>query len=139
MRHAVPVLLALLAPFTLAACASPGAPVASKPTLHPSECLDPSRARGWTHVDDTTLLVDAGQRKYRVNLAESCFALGTSPDLLFSGGGIGNRVCGHVGETVVVGRQRCRIQSVERLDEASYREAAGEDKPRGTVSASTDD
>ena len=99
-------------------------------TLHPSECLDPGRARGWTHVDDSTLLVDAGNRKYRVVLAESCFSLGTSPELHFIGDSISNRVCGHVGEYVVSGRQRCRIQRLERLDDAAYREAvqAGDGK-----------
>src|SRR5690606_22577157 len=97
-------------------------------TLHPSECLDPDLARGWSHVDDTTLLVDAGNRKYRVQLAESCFSLGTSPELNFVGDSISNRVCGHVGEYVVSGRQRCRIQRVERLDDAAYQQALDGDK-----------
>lgn len=118
---------------------SPTQPVASGPALSPSECLDPSRARSWTDVDATTLLVDTGQRKYRVNLATSCFAIGMSPELLFAGGGFGGRICGHVGEYVVVGRERCLIQSVERLDEASYREAAGENEVRGSVRATAED
>ena len=140
MRHACPILLALLAPLALAACATgPTEPLATKATLHPSECLDPSRARSWTDVDSNTLLVDTGQRKYRVNLATSCFAVGMSPDLLFGGGGFGGRICGHVGEYVVVGRERCLIQSVERLDEASYREAAGENEVRGSVRATAED
>lgn len=122
MRHA----LSLLALIPLAACTTTGsepAPSRAGVVAHPSECLDPDRARGWTHIDDSTLLVDAGNRKYRVVLAESCFSLGTSPELNFVGDSINNRVCGHVGEYVVSGRQRCRIQRVERLDDAAYLDA----------------
>ncbi len=129
MRH----VLSLLALIPLAACTSTGAgpaPSRSGVVPHPSECLDPERARGWTHVDDSTLLVDAGSRKYRVVLAESCFSLGTSPELQFVGDSISNRVCGHSGEYVVSGRQRCRIQRVERLDDDAYQQAveAGDGK-----------
>ena len=131
MRHA----LSLLALIPLAACTTAGstadpAPSRAGVTVHPSECLDPDRARGWTHIDDTTLLVDAGNRKYRIVLAESCFSLGTSPELRFIGDSISNRVCGHVGEYVVSGHQRCRIQRLERLDDAAYLEAveAGDGK-----------
>lgn len=128
MRHA----LLLMALVPLAACTAGGqatrtAPPASAIT-HPSQCLDPDLARSWTDIDGTTLLVDAGARKYRVLLAESCFALGTSPDLRFLGGSINGRVCGHVGEYVVSGRQRCRVQRVERLDEAAYQQALAADK-----------
>ena len=124
MRHVLP----LLALIPLAACTSTGrAPARGSGVVpHPSECLDPERARGWTHVDDSTLLVDAGSRKYRVVLAESCFALGTSPELHFVGDSISNRVCGHTGEYVVSGRQRCRIQRVERLDDPAYEQAVDE-------------
>lgn len=122
MRHALPLLVLI----PLAACTSTGAgpaPSRAGVVAHPSECLDPERARGWTHVDDSTLLVDVGNRKYRVVLAEPCFSLGNSPELRFVGDSISNRVCGHVGEYVVSGRQRCRIQRVERLDDAAYLQA----------------
>ena len=124
MRH----VLSLLVLIPLAACTSTGPAPAPAPGVvpHPSECLDPERARSWSHVDDSTLLVDAGSRKYRVVLAESCFALGTSPELHFVGESISNRVCGHAGEYVVSGRQRCRIQRVERLDDAVYKQALDE-------------
>ncbi|WP_460453571.1 DUF6491 family protein [Arenimonas aestuarii] len=127
MRHA----LSLLALIFLAACAGTGAgPPSAGVTAHPSECLDPARARSWNDVDDSTLLVDAGNRKYRVVLAEPCFLLGTSPELRFVGDSINNRVCGHIGEYVVSGHQRCRIQRVERLDDAAWLEAlqAGDDR-----------
>jgi len=125
MRHVLPLLVLV----SLAACSTnPQATPRAGVTLHPSECLDPDLARSWTEVDSTTLLVDAGPRKYRVRLAESCFSLGTSPDLRFVGDSISNRVCGHVGEYVVSGRQRCRIDRVERLDEAAYKQALAGDE-----------
>ncbi|HEX5693796.1 MAG TPA: DUF6491 family protein [Arenimonas sp.] len=128
MRHAL--LLSALIP--LAACTTGGQTAgtthADGGVTHPSECLDPDLARSWQDVDSTTLLVDAGSRKYRVRLAESCFALGTSPDLRFIGGSINGRICGYAGEYVVSGRQRCRIAQVERLDDAAYAKAMAGDE-----------
>lgn len=128
MRH----FLSLLVLIPLAACSTTGQTTPRPGAIaHPSECLDPDLARSWSEVDSTTLLVDAGSRKYRVLLAESCFSLGTSPELRFIGDSISNRVCGHVGEYVVSGRQRCRIQRVERLDDATYQQAlAGDDNDK---------
>lgn len=120
MRHLLP----LLALACVAACTAGGQPRPHDGAIaHPSECLDPDLARSWHHVDDSTVLVDAGSRKYRIELGEFCFALGTSPELRFVGDRISNRVCGHVGEYVISGNQRCRIQRVERLDEATYAQA----------------
>lgn len=140
MRH-MPIAASLLATLALAGCASspaaaPARDAAPRTVLHPSECLDPALARGWSYVDDDELLVDAGRRKYRVRLAELCFGLGTSPALHFQGDAVSNRVCGHAGEYVVVSRQRCRIQSVERLDDAAWREANGESEAKGRIEAS---
>lgn len=124
MRHVLP----LLALIPLAACTTGPRPTPLAGAIaHPSECLDPDLARGWTDIDSTTLLVDAGSRKYRVLLAEPCFALGMSPELRFIGDRISNRVCGHVGEYVVSGRERCRIDRIERLDEAAYQQALAGD------------
>jgi len=140
MRHAS-IATALLATLALAGCAGtpaarPAAGDSPRTVLHPSECLDPALARGWTYVDDDELLVDAGRRKYRVRLAELCFGLGTSPALHFQGDAVSNRVCGHAGEYVVVSRQRCRIQAVERLDDETYRQAAGAGEAKGRIEAS---
>ncbi|MBY4597298.1 DUF6491 family protein [bacterium BD-1] len=139
MRHA-PLLSTALASLALAACASlPGPATPDAPgkraVVHPSECFDPAFARGWDYVDDDELLVDAGRRKYRIRLSELCLSLGTSPDLGFVGDQVSNRICGHVGEYVLVGRERCRIQRVERIDEAEYLEATGRDEPKGRIKA----
>ncbi|KFL37458.1 DUF6491 family protein [Arenimonas donghaensis] len=123
------VLPGLLALLVSAACSpGPGSAPRHGAITHPSQCLDPDLARGWTDIDNVTLLVDAGVRKYRVRLAEPCFALGTSPELRFIGDSISNRVCGHLGEYVVSDGQRCRIDRVERLDDDAYARALAGDE-----------
>lgn len=140
MRHA-PALSLLASLVLVAGCASSptAAPASAGPggVVHPSECLDPSWVRGWDYVDDDELLVDAGRRKYRIRLAENCFALGTSPALVFKGDHVSNRVCGHAGETIIVGHDRCRIRSVERLDDATYESLRDPGLKRGEVRAGT--
>lgn len=139
MRHA-PLLPAAFVALALSACASlPGPATPDAPgkraTVHPSECFDPAFARGWDYVADDELLVDAGRRKYRIRLSELCLSLGTSPDIRFDGDHVSNRICGHVGESVVVGRERCRIQRVERIEDAEYLEATGRNEPKGRIKA----
>ena len=145
MRHApAPTLSALLLTAALAGCASDGGATradspAASPPMRAGECLDPAFARSWHFVDDDELLVDAGRRKFRIRLAEMCFSLGTSPALVFRGDRVSNRVCGGVGEYVVVGRDRCRIESVERIDDESYRQLSGDRKARTEVHAEDGD
>ena len=138
MRHA-PALSLLASLVLVAGCASSPGPADAGPGVvaNPVECLDPSWVRGWDYVDDDELLVDAGRRKYRIRLAERCFALGTAPALVFDGDAVNNRVCGHAGETIIVGRDRCRIQSVERLDDATYESLRDPNQARGEVRAGT--
>ncbi len=57
-------------------------------------CVDSSRVRNWIVINDETLLLDAGRKKYRVNLQHACFNLGSSPALQFKGDPISGRVCG---------------------------------------------
>ena len=128
MRHA----LSVLALVSLAACSSnPSLAPRADADARATQCLDPDLARGWTDLDNSTLLVDAGARKYRVHLAEPCFGLGTSPELRLIGDSIGNRVCGHLGEFVVSGGQRCRIDRIERLDDEAYARALAGDEADG--------
>ena len=127
MRHARTALLAcsLLA---LAACASGTAPregAAARAATGPGACLDPSRARSWEEVSDG-LLVDAGRDRFLLRIAPGCTGLYTSPTLVFRGDRIGNRVCGYPGDEVVAGHDRCRILSVERLDDAAYARLRGD-------------
>jgi len=138
MRHA-PALALSAALALLAGCATrEDAPRQSRsaPTmLHPSQCLDPSQARSWDSSDGFTLLVDGGRRKYRIGLYENCISLGNSVTLGLSGDFVSNRVCGRAGEYVLAGRERCRIRSVEVLDDATYQQLRGASRARGEIRA----
>ena len=124
--------LALLPSVVLAAEEAP-APPAGKP-LHGADCLDPSAARTWDYVSGTELLVDAGRRKYRIVLAEYCTDLGYGAEIRFKGDNIGGRVCGNVGEKVLVNqRTSCHIERIEIIDAETYRAAT--DGQHGTIEA----
>ena len=127
MRHALPLPTAL-SMLLLAACAS-GAPprdeATSRASAGPGSCLDPARARSWEEVDEG-LLVDAGRDQFLLRLAPGCTALFTSPTVVFRGDRFGNRVCGYPGDEVLAGYDRCRIMSVERIDEATRARLRGE-------------
>ncbi len=125
-------LLALVPPMSMAQ-EEQTAP-APRNALKGADCLDPSRTRSWDYVSGDELLIDAGRRKYRIQLSEQCSDLGHGNALLFEGDPISGRVCGNIGEKVRAGRMRCRIARVELIDAETYREATG--GTRGTVSGS---
>jgi hypothetical protein len=130
-----PLLFSLLALVPAAAMAHRDqAASAPRNALKGADCLDPSRTRSWDYVSGDELLIDAGRRKYRIQLSEQCSDLGHGNALLFDGDPISGRVCGNLGETVRVGRMRCRIARVELIDAETYREATG--GTRGAVSGS---
>lgn len=69
--------------------------------IHPAQsCLDPSRARSWTLLDSSRLLVDAGRHQYLFELAWSCPELATEPNLRFSTRSPHGRICGAIGDRV---------------------------------------
>jgi hypothetical protein len=130
------LLLALLAGTAYATVAgAPDAPPRPRAALQGADCLDAARMRSWHFVDSTQLLVDAGRRKYRISLAESCTALGSAASISFSGDRVSGRVCGNFGERVLAGRMACRIDRVELLDDEAFREAASTARRR--ISAGT--
>lgn len=128
----LPFLLALAGP---TAAGTPDEPPRPRAALKGADCLDASRIRSWHYVDGNELLVDAGRRKYRITLAESCTDLGSAASITFRGDSVSGRVCGNFGERVVTGRMACRIDRVEMIDGEVYREATG--TPKGSVSAAT--
>ena len=136
--RAFPILFSLmaLAPFASAVAGDTGAP-APRGALRGADCLDPSSARTWDYVSGDELLVDAGRRKYRVQLAEHCTELGHGSVIAFKGDPVSSRVCGNVGETVRVGRMSCRIERLEIIDADAYREATT--GKQGPVSAAVAD
>ncbi len=121
--------------FVLLAALS-GAPAASespaKPprvTLRGADCLDPDWARSWAYVDDRTLLIDAGRRKYRITLDFPSFDLAMAIDLGFRGDVISDRLCGYGSEYLLVRGKRQYIDRIELIDDATYRAATAR-KPK---------
>jgi hypothetical protein len=127
---ALPLLLALAG--VASAADTPQRPPPRVP-LTGADCLDPARVRSWHHVDSRQLLVDAGRRKYRITLGESCTELGGAPTISVRGDRISGRVCGNFGDRVITRRRSCRIDRIELIDAAAFRE--GTARPRGRASA----
>ena len=94
----------------------------------PRTCVDTSRIRNWIVGNDETLLLDAGTRKYRVTLLQSCFNLGTSPRLDFKADPITGRICSSSLDAIRVQGQQCRIAKIQEIDKATFKAAQGRKK-----------
>jgi hypothetical protein len=94
----------------------------------PQTCVDSSRVRNWIVVNDETLLLDAGRRKYRVTLRQSCFNLSTSPTLQFKADPISGRVCGSSLDAIRVQGEQCQISSIEEIDKQVFNDAQNKKK-----------
>ena len=113
---------------------------AAAPPLRPlSECLDPDRARSWHQIDTDEILVDAGRKRFHLQLAPACPELGYNHTVAFrSGDGIG-RICGSAGDVVLVPRAApigipCRIVVVTPLTKEQYAARLdGNEAPEGKV------
>jgi hypothetical protein len=110
---------------SLALClaALPALAAAPAGVLRGTDCLDPDLARSWIDIDSRTLLVDAGRRKYRIEVAPACTALGYSPVLGFKGDSISGRICGVLGDAIITRDYSCRIERMELLDKEQYKQA----------------
>ena len=116
--------LAMPTPPATSAQARDNASAAAKyQPLHGSQCLDPTRARGWTHLDDSHILIDAGRDKYWVEFYGTCPGLGFTSNILFRGDPISGRVCGSFTDSVLTHEQPCRIGRMELLSKQQYRRA----------------
>lgn len=94
--------------------------------LRGAECLDPTQARGWTEIDDRLLLVDAGRRKYRIEVIPSCTALGYTGTIGFRGDPVSGQVCGGLNDAVLTRDYPCHIQRIELLSKEQYQQALKE-------------
>lgn len=125
------VLLSLLP--TLSVAAAPTAegstaadPPGNRPLRPMSDCLDPSRVRGYRVLDSSRLLVDAGRRRYLLTLSWSCNELGTHRALAFESRNPSGRICGDLGDAVRPREgggtvlTRCEIGRVELIDQATW-------------------
>lgn len=123
--NARPLLSALL----LAALALPAAASHNRdtgprpPPLRGLECLDPDFARSFNTIDDQRLLVDAGRKRYVLQISGSCWNLDHTPVIEFRGDPISERVCGNAFDAVLVrgGTHPCRIESMQLIDKATYK------------------
>ena len=85
-------------------------------------CFDSQRVRNWIAIDEETLLVDAGQKKYRLHLRDSCSSMSTSSSLRFKGDPVSGRVCGSL-DAINVEGEHCRISKVEEIDKQTFDDA----------------
>lgn len=126
---ALPALM-MMATFADGGAATGDAAPAARAPLKAADCLSPSAVRSWHYVDSRELLVDAGRRKYRITLAESCNELGGAASIVFKGDSVSGRVCGHFGDRVQTRGAACRIERLELIDDPAWREATGATKAR---------
>ncbi|MGH8107884.1 MAG: DUF6491 family protein [Arenimonas sp.] len=110
---------------TLIALSSP-TPLAAQ--AEKRTCLDSQRVRNWIVIDEETLLLDAGQKKYRVTLLNSCFNLGISPTLQFKGDPITGRICSGSFDAIRVQREQCRISKITEIDKQTFNDAQNKKK-----------
>jgi hypothetical protein len=121
MLHALlPMTAAMLTLLAVPAVASVSAVDA------PQGCLNPAHVRGWSLLPDDHVLVDAGKRRFLIELSQTCAGLDHNPFLGFISHRPDSRVCGQRGDQLVphgsaAGRRPpCPIQRVRLLDDAEY-------------------
>ncbi len=121
----------LLAAVAVPLAAAPRDPIPPEPALRGAQCLDPDLARGFTPIDDRVVLIDAGRRHYRIEVTPSCSSLDTTSVIGFRGDPILNRVCGMGFDAILVrGGHPCRIEHMQLISKAEYRQALREREER---------
>lgn len=96
-----------------------------------AECLDPGRVRAIQPIQDEQVLVDAGRRHFRLTLQRSCPDLAISTRFGLSSRNPSNRICGDIGDRIVLGRggvarASCGIARVLPISAAAYAAALHE-------------
>lgn len=102
---------------------NPDTPPPAYVPLHGAQCLEPSQARGWTHIDDKHILVDGGRYQYRIELSARCSALNSDPNIVFRGDPVTGQVCGSLNDAVITRDYPCRIQKMTLLSKEEYKQA----------------
>lgn len=90
-------------------------------------CFDSQRVRNWIVIDEETLLIDAGRKKYRMHLRDSCSSMSTSATLRFKGDPISGRVCGSL-DAINVEGEYCRISRIEEIDRKTFTDSQNRKK-----------
>lgn len=136
-RFVIALLLAAACP----AQADEASPADARAAL--ADCFDPSHVRNWESVTLDEVVVDAGRRKFHLQLRNSCPELAYNHTATFlPGTGVG-RICDKLGDRIVlpqgsVVRQRCGIGKVTPIDRAQYQRYLSGNEPRGEVSVRDD-
>jgi Family of unknown function (DUF6491) len=95
-------------------------------------CFDSHRIRQWLPVNDETLFVDTGKRKYRIQFQSSCANLSISPSLAFKGDPISGRVCNSSLNAVIARGELCRIRDISEIDKETFK--AANSRKRASIS-----
>jgi len=91
-------------------------------------CLDSQRIRNWVVLDDETLLLDAGLKKYRLDLQSTCFNLAISPTIQFKGDPITGRICSGSFDSIRVQGEQCRISRLTEIDKQTFSDSRNKKK-----------
>ncbi len=117
---------------------------AREPVRPLSQCMDAANINEWHVIDDTTMTVRNGPRRYVITTTHTCPALGRYGDGLHfhpsrdKAGLDPWRICGDLGETVSSRQQPpCAVKSVRRIDKQAFdtlnkraeRNGSGADQP----------
>ncbi len=127
MRRPLVVLLTLAASLPLSALAAVepvAAPGSMQAPLRGADCLDPARTRSYLMTGDKEVIVDAGKRKYRLSIGQSCPALSYTQAISFRGDQVDGRLCGGINDAVVTSDYPCKVDRVELITDDEYRAAS---------------
>ena len=89
--------------------------------LRGSQCLDPGLARGWVYLDDSHILVDAGRKRYHIELSARCPDIASTPVIGFRGEPITGRVCGGPFDAVQTRVIKCPILHMGLVSREEYK------------------
>jgi hypothetical protein len=128
MRNIVMLSVALGLAIPTAQAGETAAPPDKPRPLTGLRCLTPDRSSGWTYLDDSHILIDGGNRKYRMEFDQACWGLKFEMSLAFKGDPFTGRVCGDLGDEVITKTQHCRIKSMEIITTEQYRQAIRDNK-----------
>jgi hypothetical protein len=115
-----PALVLLVLPLLVTACAPSTPGTARTRPSAAATCLEPSRARSFSVLDDDVLLVDAGVDHYRLQLEPTCIGIDFEVALRFRGDPVTGRVCGYARDAVLTDRGDCHIYEVEWITREQY-------------------
>lgn len=127
MRRQTFALLALALTLPLGAHAAEpaaAAPGSLQTPLRGADCLDPARTRSYLMTGDKEVIVDAGKRKYRLSIGQSCPALSYTQAISFRGEQIDGRLCGGINDAVVTSDYPCKVDRIELITDEQYKAAS---------------